>query len=182
MRRSRIRLRAAERPFPWVCPTCLGPNVRPIVKAYTAKVRHDGVDYSLNIPSLEIPTCGSCGEEVFSDNVDQQVNSALRAHLVLLTPQQLRAARKALGLRQTELGRRLKIAPATICRWESGAQIQSRAMDNYMRLFFGIPAVREALAGDRQDPLRAIGVQSAKGGGASTTADSRGAGRPPTDC
>ena len=39
-----------------------------------------------------------------------------------------------------------------ISRWEAGSRIQSGAMDNYLRVFFAIPAVRDVLVGEGQDP------------------------------
>jgi len=40
---------------------------------------------------------------------------------------------------------RVGVAPETMCRWLSGAMIQSRAMDNLMRVFFALPEARAAL-------------------------------------
>jgi putative zinc finger/helix-turn-helix YgiT family protein len=152
MNNSQPNGKIADRPFPWVCPRCSKREVRPTVKSHTAIVKHDGVTYSLDIPRLEVPTCGNCGEELFSNRVDEQVNDALRARLHLLAPRQIRAARKALGLHRRQLADRLRIAPTTISRWETGSRIQSRAMDNYLRVFFAIPAVRDVLVGEGQDP------------------------------
>ena len=136
---SQIKKKAVDRPFPWICPRCLQKEVRPAVKSHVATVKHDGVEYELAIPRLTIPTCGNCGEELFTNSVDEQINDALRERLHLLTPRQIRAARKALGLHQYELARRLRIAPATISRWETGFLIQSGAMDNYLRIYSRFP-------------------------------------------
>src|SRR5262249_50638647 len=127
MAKSKTSDRVVDRPFPWICPRCLRKEVRPAIRSHIARVKHDGVDYELSLPRLEIPTCGDCGEELFSNGVDEQINDALRERLHLLTPRQIRAARRALGLRQYELARRLRIAPATISRWETGTLIQSGA-------------------------------------------------------
>jgi DNA-binding transcriptional regulator YiaG len=104
------------------------------------------------IPRLEIPACGNWGEELFSNRVDEPINDAFRSHLHLLAPRQIRAARKALGLHRQDLAERLRIVPALLSRWETGSRIQSGAMDNYLRVFFAIPAVRDALIGEGQDP------------------------------
>jgi hypothetical protein len=37
------------------------------------------------------------------------------------------------------------IAEATLLRWHNETQIQSRAMDNLLRVFFAFPEVRAAL-------------------------------------
>jgi transcriptional regulator with XRE-family HTH domain len=54
----------------------------------------------------------------------------------LLTPQEMQERRARLGMNQQELAEQLGVAKETISRWETGAMIQSRAMDNLLRLFF----------------------------------------------
>jgi len=121
--------------------------------AYTARVKQDGVVYELHLPSLEIPRCQTCGETVITTAVDERINEALRARLRLLTPDQMRKGIEKLGIKQQELAERLGVAPETISRWVNGALIQSRAMDNLLRLFFAVPEVRHVLRGVNQDPL-----------------------------
>ncbi len=64
----------------------------------------------------------------------------------------MRKSIEQLGLKQQELAQRLGVAAETISRWVTGAVIQSRAMDNLMRLFFALPEVRNVLRGTSQDP------------------------------
>ncbi len=52
-------------------------------------------------------------------------------------------------MQQKTLAACLGIAEATLSRWLSGGLIQSRAMDNLLRVYFGIPAVRELLTGTK---------------------------------
>jgi putative zinc finger/helix-turn-helix YgiT family protein len=153
-----------DRPFPWQCPNCLKRNVDPTTVPYTARVKHDGVEYSLEIPKLDIPRCRDCGELVFSNAVNEQIWDALRAHLRLLRSAQIRAGRKALVVSQAQLAERLGVAEATISRWETGALVQSRAMDNLLRLYFAIPRVREVLLGCDQDPKLGVEVVTAGAG------------------
>jgi DNA-binding transcriptional regulator YiaG len=61
----------------------------------------------------------------------------LREQLGLLSAQQIRTNREQLGLTQRGLAEHLVVAVATISRWETGALTQSRAMDRYLRLYFG---------------------------------------------
>jgi putative zinc finger/helix-turn-helix YgiT family protein len=119
---------------------------------YTAKVKHDGVVHELHIPALEIPRCQTCGEMIITTAVDEQINDALRSHLRLLTPVQIRNGIEKLGLKQQELAERLGVAAETISRWVNGALIQSRAMDNLLRVYFAVPEVRAVLLGAQQDP------------------------------
>jgi DNA-binding transcriptional regulator YiaG len=108
--------------------------------------------HQFTIPELLVPTCRACGEKVFTGDVDQQVNDALRAHLKLLTPAQICDAIAALGMTQKSLAERLGIAEETLSRWITETQIQSRALDNLLRIFFAFPDVRDELCGELQDP------------------------------
>ncbi len=149
---SRSQKESKLRPFPWPCADCYTLTVVPTIMDYTAKVKHDGVVYELHLPGIEIPRCQTCGETYTTSAIDEQVNDALRSRLHLLTPAQIRKGIEKLGLKQQELAERLGVAPETISRWVNGVLIQSRAMDNLLRLFFALPEVREALRGANQDP------------------------------
>ena len=133
-----------DRPFPWRCFECRQKEVRPLETDYTTTVKHDGRAYTIRVPNLAIPTCRKCGEQVFTSAEDERIRDTLRAHVGLLTSQQIHAHRIQLGLSQQELAELLGTAKETICRWETGA-IQSRAMDNLLRLFFGSEEVRGLL-------------------------------------
>jgi putative zinc finger/helix-turn-helix YgiT family protein len=146
-----------DRPFPWQCPACLRVQVTPSVIPYTANVKHDGSLHAVEIPALEVPKCQACGELIFSSHVDEQINQALRAKLRLLTPDQIRGRRRRFCPDQKELATRLGVAKETISRWETGALIQSRAMDNLLRVFFELPQVRDVLIGENQDALPGTG-------------------------
>jgi putative zinc finger/helix-turn-helix YgiT family protein len=142
----------AERPFPRRCGHCGKNEVVMTTVCYDAEVRHDGRLYAFTIRHLDIPVCRACGEKVFTEKVDQQINAALRSHLHLLAPGEMRAALDRVKMTQKEAAERLGIAEATLSRWLSETQIQSRAMDNLLRVFFAFPQVRTALSGHEQDP------------------------------
>ena len=119
---------------------------------YDAQIRHDGRLHIITIPRLAVPACEACGEKVFTEKVDDQIQTALRSHLKLLTPAEMRAALDRINLTQKQAAARMGIAEATLSRWLNEAQIQSRAMDNLLRVFFAFPNVRTVLSGDAQDP------------------------------
>jgi DNA-binding transcriptional regulator YiaG len=119
---------------------------------YDAEVRHDGRVYTFTVPHLSIPVCQACGAKVFTEKVDEQITAALRAHYHLLTPAEIRAALARINMTQKEAAERLGVAEATLSRWLNETQIQSRAVDNLLRVFFAFPQVRTALNGDAQDP------------------------------
>ena len=143
---------ASERPFPWKCRHCGKQEVVMATTDHEARVRHDGRLHVFTIANLQLPICGSCDEKVFTEKVDRQVSAALRSHLNLLAPDQIRQAIKRVNMPQKEIAQRSGIAEATLSRWLNETQIQSRSMDNLLRVFFGFPQVRSALCGASQDP------------------------------
>jgi putative zinc finger/helix-turn-helix YgiT family protein len=133
-----------DRPFPWPCIDCREKAIFPLVTDFTIEAKHDGRLYEVRIPDLVIPTCRNCGEQVFTSAEDERIRDALRAQIGLLISQEIRAHRTECGLNQQELAAALGVAKETISRWETGA-IQSRAMDNLLRLFFASEEVRRLL-------------------------------------
>ena|SRR5260221_4452322 len=85
----------ADRPFPWRCRHCGKNKVVITTISYNAEVCHDGRLQSFTVPHLHIPVCQACGEKVFTEKVDDQINAALRSHLQLLTPDEIHGASSA---------------------------------------------------------------------------------------
>jgi putative zinc finger/helix-turn-helix YgiT family protein len=132
-------------PFPWRCVQCREKEVYPLAIDYTRTVKHDGLPYTVHVPDLEIPTCRNCGERVFTAETEDRVIAALRKQAGLLTPPVMQQWRSQLQLSQEEVGEQLGVTKEMIFRWETGAMIQSRAMDKQLRLFFGSEEVRRLL-------------------------------------
>ena len=131
------------KPFPWRCPKCLGREVRPVTIEYTSRVKHDGRSHEVTVRELVVPRCPACGELVFCNDTEEQISRALRDKLELLQPDEIRSKRKRLGLTQKELGANTDVAPETISRWESGLQIQTRAMNRLLNLIFDGAGARD---------------------------------------
>ena len=135
------------KPFPWRCPECGKKTVQPVTLRHSSQIRHDGRLHTVELLRLRVPQCGACGELVFDNDADQQIAQALREQLGLLSGDQIRKNREDLGLSQRILAEHLGVAVETISRWENGALTQTRAMDRYLRVYFGVPAARAALVG-----------------------------------
>lgn len=157
----------AARPFPWRCRHCGKQDVVTSKTSYAAEVRHDDRLFSFTIPELRLPICQACGEKVFTEEAGLQIGAALRSHLNLLTPEQIRTVIDRVGMSQNEVAERLGIPEETVSRWLNEMQIQSRAMDNLLRTFFAFPTVRIALCGPSQDSQLGISdmVGEMRGGG-----------------
>jgi putative zinc finger/helix-turn-helix YgiT family protein len=136
---------ARDRPYPWICFECNAQEVYPQATDYTTTRKHDGREYTIRIPDLAIPTCRKCGAQTFSVGDDDRIFAALREQVGLLTLKEIHARRGQLEMTQQELAEQLGVAKETISRWETGAMIQSRAMDNLMRLYFESEDVRRLL-------------------------------------
>jgi putative zinc finger/helix-turn-helix YgiT family protein len=118
------------------CVECGKTAAQPTVIPYDAEVKHDGRLCRFHIDSLQINRCEACGEIYFDATTDAQISQGLREHLQLLSPDEIRAGIRSLGLTQREFAEQTGIAPETISRWISGAYIQSRAMNTLMRMCF----------------------------------------------
>ena len=106
------------KPFPWYCPRCRKREVRSTTIRHVSRVRHDGELHTVVVPRLEVPQCGNCGEYVFDNHADDQISQALRAKLHLLTPEQIRANREALGLSNKQEADLLGVAEEWVSQWE----------------------------------------------------------------
>jgi putative zinc finger/helix-turn-helix YgiT family protein len=149
-----------DKRFPWRCPECGKREVRPATVQHTSEIKHDGRLYTVEVSDLRAPRCSACGELVFDNDVDEQIARALREHLGLLASDQIRKNREALGLSQRLLAEHLGVAVETISRWENGVLTQTRAMDRYLRVYFGVPAARAALVGEAGSPGLGVHVET----------------------
>jgi DNA-binding XRE family transcriptional regulator len=103
------------------------------VISHSARVKHHGKLYAVDIPEFRVLRCDGCGALVFNEDADEQINEALRKKLGLLQPAEIRAARVSLGWSQEQLAKAVQAARATVNRWEKGVLIQSRRSDQALR-------------------------------------------------
>ena len=145
-----------ERRFSKRCADCHQRTMRIDSVPYPFHIDHDGRKYAGTIPLLEVPKCSNCGAVSIDSVAEEAIDEAFRKEAKLLTRKQIRANRERLRLSQEEFASRLRVAAATVSRWETGAQIQQRSLDAFMRVFFRSESVRRMLGDDSQ--LLASGV------------------------
>jgi putative zinc finger/helix-turn-helix YgiT family protein len=136
----------SERAFSKKCGKCRQRMVELATVPYTVQIDHDGRKYNIAIPELIVPRCENCGTIVLDVEADRQISAAFRQEAGLLSPEEIRLRRTGLGLTQQDLADKLGIAVSTLSRWETGAQIQQRSLDRFLRAFFVLPELREALS------------------------------------
>lgn len=134
------------KPYPWKCGNCRERAINPVtLPSYSADLEHDGRKYHVTLTDLQAARCDNCGTIMLDAAADRRLSDALRMEVGLLRPAEIRARREELGLTQKELAGQLQIAEATLSRWETGAQIQQRVMDRFLRVFFQSAEARNIL-------------------------------------
>jgi HTH-type transcriptional regulator/antitoxin MqsA len=117
-----------------ICVSCDSSGAREVLSDRTINVGA----YSVTIPSARHMTCGSCGESYQTGEqakaLDAAVVDARRRHEGLLTGGDIRKIRLSVSLSQADLEDALGIGPKTIVRWENNTSIQSKAIDDVLRL------------------------------------------------
>lgn len=136
-----------QKKYPVRCVDCGQKQVRPAVIRHQLQKNHDGRLHDLVIERLPVDRCEACGEIYFNNESDEAISAALRAALRLLTPAEIRANIASLGIQQKRLAECLGVAAETLSRWLNGSMIQTRAMDNLLRAYFGCAEVRAKLTG-----------------------------------
>lgn len=142
------------RTYPKRCGKCGQKQMQLATVPYATTIEHDGRTYRVEIPALTVPRCANCQAISIDDEADRQISSAFRHEARLLTPDEIRAGREKLGLTQKQFATLLGVGEATISRWETGAQIQQRAMDRFLRVCFASPAAVDLLRSDFQPSAR----------------------------
>jgi len=120
------------------CPECGGRVAR----------RHHTFDMHVGRRTVtisgEYERCvGTCKEVYFApgemDAAMIRASDAVRSEEGLLSPSEIKAFRKQLGLTQPQLEDLLGAGPKTVTRWEKGTVIQNGATDTLLRLLREVP-------------------------------------------
>lgn len=117
-----------------LCVNCETGSAHEVVEDRTVLLN----DALLSVRADRFMKCDSCGEEYFTDEQSRvharMVNDARRRAEGLLTGEEIQSLRRALMLTQVELEDALGIARKTVVRWENGTAVQSKAVDDVLRL------------------------------------------------
>ena len=125
--------------FPAKCAICRERQVDFITEPYEVTVEHDGRSYHLTIPDLTLLKCGACANRILPMEACDRVSDSLRITAGFMQPSEIKQERSRLRLTQAQMAELLNVGEATLCRWETGAQIQSHHMDVMLRAFFDVP-------------------------------------------
>lgn len=137
------------------CYQCGGLFARRVAPPHHRKLRYEGAAHDVLVTDMPEWHCAACQLSVTDEEGDEPLQASLRRHVGLLTPQQIKAGIKDLGITQEKFAERIRCAPESISRWLNGAVLQSRVYDCLMRIYFQFPQVRGAL--DRFSPTSSFG-------------------------
>ena len=120
-------------------PICVHDDLEP-------RIIRDEFDYGpddnrirIVIEAVPVLVCPQCGEIFYGPEAEHAHQLAIRKAYHLLTPEEIKGVREHFGKTQEEFAELTGIGVATLSRWERGRLIQTRALDNYLRLLQAIP-------------------------------------------
>jgi HTH-type transcriptional regulator/antitoxin MqsA len=141
-----------------MCPLCGGGNLceKVIEKHFSYK------GHSLAVPDYRILECSACGEAVVEKDSARRAEKLLkdfgRQVDGLLMAADIKRIRRKLHLTQEQLATVLGGGLKGFARYENGQVVQSRAMDNLLRILDRFPESLAVLPGvERRQPV-ALGV------------------------
>ncbi len=136
------------------CPICGEIDI-------TTKRETHRVDYGSgeHLTELQLPVpvsrCDTCGFEYLEDSAEHLKHIAVCDFPGVLSPEEIRGIRKALGMTQVSFARLTGLGEASLNRWQNGLAIQSYADDRYLRSLahpVNILRIRELAGAPHSEP------------------------------
>lgn len=88
----------------------------------------------VTIDNVSWDECTGCGELYLDHKARAVIERAQANAAELLSPEELRRIRKAIGTTHSGMAKLLGVGEKSYIRWENGQSIQTRAIDNLIRL------------------------------------------------
>jgi len=127
------------------CPVCGAGNL-------TKKIVEETFEYKgkhLTVPDYVVYECAECEEEIVDRNTlktsSKLIKDFYRSVDGLLTSSEIKTIRQKLELTQEEMANILGGGKKAFARYEKGQVIQSRGMDNLLRILAKYPYTLDAL-------------------------------------
>ena len=115
------------------CPQCGTPQVETVYVEETFD--HGGRKKPIRVAArLPIRHCRNCDFSFEDWKTEEARRRAACAQVGVLSPEEIRAIRKAYGLSQKAFAQLTRLGGATLNRWERGHLIQNGAYDDYLYL------------------------------------------------
>ena len=130
--------------------TCMQCGTRMKTKRENYLYDRNGIKATLvGIPVHRCPECGDFEVEIpHIEQLNRALAGAIIRQPARLTGPEIRFLRKSLGWSGADFARHIGVNPATVSRWETGAQDIGQVADRFLRLLVsvGIPVQNYSLA------------------------------------
>jgi len=137
-----------------VCAVCSSESAHKVSETFSTS--YDQIPVELS--SVEMYSCDHCGEKFFtpdqSKQVSRMVRVAVRDRLGLLPPERIIEIRRKYGFSQDRLETLLSLGPKVVTRWETGRVLQTKQVDDLLRLIDKMPGVIDFLREIREEADR----------------------------
>ena len=127
-----------------VCPLCDSESLDTFLHPDAFRYGSGDSAVTLRVNNLPVRHCTACDLEFIDHEGERLRHEAVCRHLGVLTPAEVREIRERYGMTKVAFAEVTGLGPATLGRWETGALIQNRANDFYLRLV-RIPSVMRNL-------------------------------------
>ena len=117
-----------------VCPLCESKSIDTFLHSDAFKYGSGDSAVTLRVKNLPVRRCTSCDLEFIDHEGARLRHDAVCRHLGVLTPAQVREIREGHGMTRAAFAEATGLGAATLGRWETGAVVQNRANDLYLRL------------------------------------------------
>lgn len=116
------------------CPLCESKSIDTLLHSDVFKYGSGDSAVTLRVDNLPVRRCTSCDLEFIDHEGAQLRHDAVCRHLGVLTPAEVREVRERYGMTRASFAEATGLGEATLGRWETGAVVQNRANDLYLRL------------------------------------------------
>lgn len=123
------------------CIFCDSTSIETAFEKQQFAFRHGSQDVLLTV-EVPVTHCNDCGESIIGSEAEAIQHEAVCDFLGRLSPREIKEMRKQKKVSQQSLADATGIGVASIKRWETGALIQSEAMDKLLREFADGSATR----------------------------------------
>ena len=119
------------------------------IKKTRKRIAFRGQDLVIPVEQYVCPICGAeAGTVEQTAAIQRAISDAYRKAVDLMTGKEIVEGRKRLGLTQEAIAKRMHVGIASIKRWEGGT-IQSKSMDQALRIALGGQSSGDACTGNR---------------------------------
>ena len=140
-----------------ICPVCETGHLHKVVKDKEFKYKGE----RLTIKDITVYACDGCEESLIPkrtiNSTEKSIRDFHRKVDELLTSDQIKKVRRALGFTQEDFANILGVAPKSFARYENGTVTQNRTTDHLLRILFENPDTLKII---NKEAVRGIPLKS----------------------